>query len=126
ALMWHRLTGLPRNTRRAVQSLACLGHSADVATLALVLGTTVDDAHGELWEAVRSELVARSEGSYRFLHDRVQEAAYALVPERDRSREHLRIGRLLVAHAPLERREETIFEIVHQLNRGATLIMPAA
>src|SRR4029453_11608963 len=123
ALMWHRLTRLPLNTRRAVQSVACLGHSADVATLALVLGTTVDDAHGELWEAVRSELVARSGGSYRFLHDRVQEAAYALVPERDRSREHLHIGRLLVAHTPLERREETIFEIVHQLNRGATLIM---
>jgi PAS domain S-box-containing protein len=122
-LMFDRLTRLPLNTRRAVQSLACLGHSADVATLALVLGTTVDDAHGELWEAVRSELVARSRGSYRFLHDRVQEAAYALVPERDRSREHLRIGRLLVAHTPLERREETIFEIVHQLNRGATLIM---
>ena len=59
-------------------------------------------------------------GSYRFLHDRVQEAAYALVPESERSREHLRIGRLLVAHTPPD--EETIFEIVNQLNRGATLM----
>ena len=75
-----------------------------------------------LWEAVRSELVERLGGSYRFLHDRVQEAAYALVPESERSREHLRIGRLLVAHTPPDRREETIFEIVNQLNRGATLM----
>ena len=69
-----------------------------------------------------SELVERLGGSYRFLHDRVQEAAYALVPESERSHEHLRIGRLLVAHTPPERREETIFEIVNQLNRGATLM----
>lgn len=118
--MFDRLTRLPPNTRHAVQSLACLGHSAKVATLALVLGRSVDDAHGELR---RAELVERSGGSYRFLHDRVQEAAYPLIPESDRNREHLRIGRLLIAHTPPERREETIFEIVHQMNRGATLIM---
>ena len=63
-----------------------------------------------------------SEAAYRFLHDRVQEAVYALVPESERSHEHLRIGRLLVAHTPPEKREETIFEIVNQLNRGATLM----
>ena len=121
-LMFDRLARLPPQTQRALQSLACLGHSAEVTTLALVLGTSVDHVHAELWEAVRSELVERLGGSYRFLHDRVQEAAYALVPESERSREHLRIGRLILAHTPPERREETIFEIVNQLNRGATLM----
>jgi PAS domain S-box-containing protein len=121
-LMFDRLARLPPNTRCALRAVACLGHRAEVATLAQVLGTSVDDAHGDLWEAVRSELVDRSGSSYRFLHDRVQEAAYALVPESERSREHLRIGRLLAAHTPPERREERIFEIVHHLNRGATLI----
>jgi PAS domain S-box-containing protein len=121
-LMFDRLVRLPAQTQRALQSLACLGHSANVTTLAPVLGTAVDQVHAELWEAVRSELVERLGGSYRFLHDRVHEAAYALLPESERSREHLRIGRLLVAHTPPERREETIFEIVNQLNRGATLM----
>ena len=123
-LMFDRLARLPPQTQRALQSLACLGHGAEVTTLAPVLGTSVDQVHAELWEAVRSELVERLGGSYRFLHDRVQEAAYALVPESRRSHEHLRIGRVLVAHTPPERREETIFEIVNQLNRGATRMMP--
>jgi PAS domain S-box-containing protein len=121
-LMFDRLARLPSHAQRGLQSLACLGQSAEVTTLALVFGMSADRLHTDLWEAVRSELVERLGSSYRFLHDRVQEAAYALVPESERSCEHLRIGRLLVAHTPPERREETIFEIVNQLNRGATLM----
>ena len=52
----------------------------------------------------------------------MQEAAYALIPEESRAEAHLRIGRLLVAHTPPEKRDEAIFEIVNQLNRGAPLI----
>src|SRR6202041_2799777 len=72
--------------------------------------------------AVRLELVEHFEGSYKFNHDRVQEAAYSLMPERLRAEAHLRIGRLLAAHTPAEKREEAVFEIVNQLNRGAALI----
>jgi len=51
-------------------------------------------------EAVRLELVEHAAGSYQFVHDRVQEAAYALIPEESRPAAHLRLGRLLVAQTP--------------------------
>jgi predicted ATPase len=70
---------------------------------------------------VRLEFIVRLEGSYKFVHDRVQEAAYSLVPEQLRAEAHLRIGRLLAAHTSAEKREEAIFEIVNQLNRGAAV-----
>ena len=79
-------------------------------------------SHADLWDAVRLELVEHLEGSYKFVHDRVQEAAYSLIPEELRDEAHLRIGRQLAAHIPPEEREEAIFDIVNQFNRGAALI----
>src|SRR4029077_6126094 len=121
-LMVAKLTRLPLVTQEALQQLACLGNSADLTTLALVRGTTQEEVHADLWEAVRLQLVERLDGVYRFVHDRVQEAAYSLIPERSRAEAHVRIGRLLVAHTPPEKREELIFEIVNQLNRGVALL----
>jgi signal transduction histidine kinase/CheY-like chemotaxis protein len=71
---------------------------------------------------VRTGLVFRQDGGYAFLHDRVQEAAYGLIPEPERPAIHLRIGRLLATQTPAENLHDNIFEIVNQLNRGAGLI----
>jgi len=121
-LMVGKLARLPDEAQRALQQLACLGNVADITTLAVVLGSSEDEVHAALWEAVRLELVERLPGAYRFGHDRVQEAAYSLIPEEQRAVAHLRIGRLLVARTPPQSREEVIFEIVNQFNRGAALI----
>ncbi len=125
-LMVGKLARLPDEAQMALQQLACLGNVADITTLAMVLGTSEDDAHAALWEAVRLELVERLSGPYRFVHDRVQEAAYSLIPEETRTAVHLRIGRLLVARTPPEKREEAIFEIVSQFNRSTALIASPA
>src|SRR5258708_31130737 len=82
--------------------------------LSIVLGKSNEDVRSDLWDAVRLELVEQLEGSYKFVHDRIQEAAYSLIPEGLRAEAHLRIGRLLVAHTPAEKREEAIFEIVNR------------
>jgi predicted ATPase len=80
------------------------------------------EMHDHLWEALRSGLIFRADDSYRFLHDRVQEAAYSLTQKEQRAEAHLRIGRLLAAHTHEAKRAEAIFEIVNQLNRGSHLI----
>jgi PAS domain S-box-containing protein len=121
-LMVGKLSRLPVETKKALQESACLGNSVEIATLSIVHGTSEEEVHSDLWEAVRLEFIVRLEGSYKFVHDRVQEAAYSLVPEQLRAEAHLRIGRLLAAHTSAEKREEAIFEIVNQLNRGAALI----
>ena len=121
-LMIRKLSRLPAETQNALQQFACLGNSTEFAILRIVYQDSEEEVHGQLWEAVRQGLVFRSEESYRFLHDRVQEAAYSLIPKQLRAEAHLRIGRLLAVHTPRERLEEGIFEIVNQLNRGSHLL----
>jgi PAS domain S-box-containing protein len=121
-LMTGKLARLPTETQAALRELACLGNVAETRMLAIVLGAREAEVHKALWEAVRQELIERLPDAYRFSHDRVQEAAYSLIPEEQRAEAHLLIGRLLVVQTPQQQREETIFEIVNQLDRGAALI----
>ena len=122
-LMVGKLTRLPVETQQALQQLACLGNVAAIATLSNVLETPEERVHAELWPAVCHELIERLEGSYKFTHDRVQEASYSTIPEALRAEVHLRIGRLLLTETPADKREEAIFEILNQLNRSAGLII---
>src|SRR5262249_24015184 len=121
-LMVAKLKRLPFETQRALQQLACLGSSAEYDLLETVYQTSNHNIHDDLAGAVRAGLLLQSEHAYRFLHDRVHEAAYSLIPEDARSAAHLRIGRLLASRTASADIEETIFEIVNQLNRGSGLI----
>ena len=121
-LMAGKLSRLPHTTQEALGQLACLGNVAEIATLALVQGESEEQVHATLWEAVRAGLIFRLDSVYTFLHDRVREAAYALIPESGRAAVHLSIGRLFVSRTAPEEMEEKIFEIVNQLNRGTVLI----
>src|SRR5262245_17327355 len=121
-LLVAKLARLPAKTQLALQHMACLGNAAEVPLLAIILGTSVEEVHAAQSEAVRQELVEGRGGSYKFIHDRVQEAAYSMIPPASRAETHLAIGRLLAANIPTETREEAIFDIVTHLNRGAALI----
>jgi PAS domain S-box-containing protein len=125
-LMVGRLTRLPAETQQALQQLACLGNVASSKALSIVLGVPKAQIRSVLWEAIRQELVQRLESAYGFVHDRIHEAAYSLIPETDRAKSHLRIGRLLAAQTPPQKWEDGIFEIVGQLNSGLALLTDRA
>ena len=121
-LMVGKLSRLPPDTQEALRQFACMGNSAEFEMLSMAYEKPTAELHEHLWEAVRAGLLSRSDDSYRFLHDRVQEAAYSMIPQQLRPAVHLRIGMLLAEHTPAAKRDEAIFEIVNQLNRGSQLL----
>ncbi len=121
-LMVGKLSRLPSETHEALQHLACLGNFAEIKMLSIILQASEEQVHAVLWPAARHGIIERLAGAYRFVHDRIQEAAYSQIATSVRAEIHLLIGRLLVARTPPGEREEAIFEIVNQLNRGAALI----
>ncbi len=121
-LMVGKLGRLPDKTRDAMKLLACLGNTAEIASLTSIQGQEEGVIDSQMWDAVRAGLVFRLDHSYAFLHDRVQEAAYSLIPVDERAAFHLRIGRCLVAAMNDEKLNEHIFDVVNQFNHGAVLL----
>jgi predicted ATPase len=121
-LMVSKLRQLPVATQEALRLLACLGAKAEIAALAMAIGRTEEEIHSAMWEAVRAGLVLKLTHSYSFLHDRVREAAYSLIPQESRAEVHLRIGRQFIARMTPEEIAEAIFNVASHVNMGAALI----
>jgi len=122
-LMVEKLRRLSRQTQDALKKLACIGNRVDLTMLSVVFGQSEEEIHTSLLEAFRAGLILRMEGAYGFLHDRIQEAAYALIPERARPELHLVIGRELLASLTAEGLAEHLFDVANQLNRGVELLI---
>lgn len=124
-LMAAKLDRSPAATREAMAKLALIGNVVDLRTLTTAYGGSEEDVHSALSSAVTTGLVFRTESAYSFVHDRVQEAAYALTPVAERAEAHLAIGRKLLQRVSQGRLEEEIFEVLNQMNRGAALVTAA-
>src|SRR5262249_58082380 len=89
--------------------------------LHVVKGCSEEELRARLAEATEAGLVSQGEDGYAFRHDRIREAAYALVPESERQSVHLRIGRLMLANLNSSEVTARLFDIVYQLNKSPAL-----
>lgn len=122
-LLVGRLSRLSPGSRAALQRLACFGGGgAPIALLMSILEIPEQSIYEALDEAVAAGHLMLIGGEYHFVHDRVQEAAYSLIPEPDRAPLHLRIGWALYDQMRDGQINEHVFEIVHQLNHARELI----
>lgn len=126
-LMTRSIRGLPPATQSALTLAACIGNRFDLDTLARVSERPPDAAAADLGPAQAEGLVVAAGSGFAFLHDRVQQAAYALIPPERSAALHLTVGRLLRGrNAAVEPQDERLFDIVHHLNLGRSLIAEAA
>lgn len=130
-LMTRRIQGLPAKAQYALTLAACIGNRFDAPTLSIVSEQTAAQTATDLKQALDAGLIVAAAlrgtapdevSSYAFLHDRVQQAAYALIPEERRRMVHLTVGRLLRARRSPEGPEAHGFDVVQHLNQGRELI----
>ncbi|KAJ3158963.1 hypothetical protein HDU86_002132 [Geranomyces michiganensis] len=148
--MVSQMRKLSRESQRVLSLAACIGDVFDLFTLAKLHARSVADTARDLWEPLQGGYVFPLGGnykfpmalagsldveegvagqfriSYKFQHDRVQQAAMLLLSEVERLPIHVQIGQLLVQYTEAQHFDDHIFEIVSHLNRGRSLITSEA
>ena len=125
-----KLRKLSGNTQQLLQLAACIGAEFDLETLAIVCDQSPQTVFQNLLAAVQSGFIQPLSGldenllvqEYKFLHDRVQQAAYALIDESQKQIVHFQIGRNLLEKSSPEQITERLFEIVDHFNDGIALV----
>ncbi|WP_437758865.1 AAA family ATPase [Sorangium sp. So ce1389] len=124
-LMVRTIARLPLATVEALKLAAAIGNRFELDMLATVSECSPEEVYGRLDPAVGEGLVIAGRDSYRFAHDKVQEGAYAMIPEADRPAFHLRIGRLLAGKLDLSE-SQSLFDVVNHLNSAGDLVSDPA
>jgi predicted ATPase/serine phosphatase RsbU (regulator of sigma subunit)/tRNA A-37 threonylcarbamoyl transferase component Bud32 len=143
-LMAAKLNKLSPETQTALRLAACIGNEFDLRTLGLVaarsnretaraLNAAMDEGFilplSENYNLIETDVAGVPERlniDYKFAHDRIQQAAYSLIPDPEKPSVHWQIGQLLLQNTPVEDREVKIFALVNQLNQGRDRITEPA
>ncbi|MCW6034814.1 AAA family ATPase [Spirulina subsalsa FACHB-351] len=143
-LMTQKIQKLESETQFLLQIAACIGNQFDLKTLAQTYQNSLTETASYLKDAIQFGLIISLENSeklervlelisednseqflwpeYKFVHDRVQQAAYSLLSETTRQQVHQRIGQVLLEQTSEAELDDRIFDIVNQLNLAINLI----
>ena len=141
-LMARKIQGLSAVTQRVLSLASCLGNQFDPEILSLFEEKPLDEILAAIYPAVGGGFVLsvghghqplgiasafdrrpRRE-EFRFVHDRIQQAVYSMIPEAQRQEIHLGLGKLLWTRDPGEKEEHKVFNIVTHLNLARELLAP--
>ncbi|OKH42874.1 serine/threonine protein kinase [Calothrix sp. HK-06] len=129
-LLLRQLKKLPENTQQILRLAACVGAEFNLDTLAIVSQQSPKAVSLDLLAAIQAGLIQPLSElnkdllvqEYKFLHDRVQQAAYALIDQSQKQAVHLQIGRNLLKKALPKALSDQLFQIVDHLNHGIELV----
>ena len=138
-LMIKKLRQLPKATIHVLRMAACLGNQFDLRVLAAICKTPEAETYRHLFPALQEgivlpiselELLDQKDAQaplifahFKFLHDRVQQAAYAMIEDSLKPELHLNIGRLLWSQDLSDGPTEMVLKVADHLNRGQSLIL---
>ncbi|EFG87052.1 diguanylate cyclase (GGDEF) domain protein [Clostridium carboxidivorans P7] len=125
-LIADRISKFPKNTIETLKLAACIGSQFDLDTLSIICKKDLKDVYFDICAASEEGMILPIDSSilksYAFLHDRIQQAAYSLIEEKNRKEIHLKIGRLMISGTDLEKNRTKVLDIVNQLNLGIELV----
>lgn len=140
-LLTERILHLRPEARDLLKFAACIGNRFDLDSLSITLNQPLGKVLVDLKELISEGFIfplapshrlidpggaepSKQElrAEYRFSHDRIQQAAYNLVPEEERKRLHLYVGRTILNNVTGGGRARRILDIVNHLNQAIELI----
>ena len=147
-LMLGKLLKLPVDLQKILKLAACIGGTFDLKTLAIACEQTPGQTAAALRSSIveglvllindhvetetmvqqdnQTDSVVDSAARYEFLHDRVHQAAYSLIPDEEKKELHLQMGRLVLRNTAKDELDDKIFNIMGHLNRSLDLIKDPA
>jgi predicted ATPase/signal transduction histidine kinase/CheY-like chemotaxis protein len=135
-LVTARLHKMDLETQQALSLAAHLGNHFSLSQLAMVLEQPLDKTANILAQALQYDLLMPldendkfsqqgdelAQSNYRFLHDIIQQAAYQLVTDNNRSALQLNIGRVILKNTPDHELDNHLYTLLESHNHGIHLI----
>jgi len=141
--MTARLRRLELEAVNMITLASCLGHQFELMVIAQLSNISPNQCAKYCLQAIQDKLLLPVGDSYklaadqdlkqqqqleslqvqyRFAHDRIQQAAYSLIADKDKAKIHLQIGRMLKQQGKSDDSVDCLFNVVNQLNAAKQLI----
>ena len=122
-LMTEKIKKLSDDNLNIMMLASCIGVMFDLETLSLLHSKTDDEIFEDLKGSINEGMIIKIEDEFKFVHDKVREAAYSLIEKEEVKKLHYRIGMIKLRDAEKKGDiENNVFNIVNQLNYAKELL----